>query len=523
MTGVPRARARGRNRALLAIGILAAWSVGAGMLVRREYFRGHAALLAEAALRLAPGGWFYIVERDGRQIGFGSTSIDTTSTAFEVVDYVIADQPGSGRDASDVRASTRTVITLSRALALRTFDVQIDSADAPRNITGIAEGDSIIHAVLRTPGQPVDSQRIAVNGPVLLPTMIPVVALLTKEPKVGRRMTISSFDPATMTARDVRVRFEAESLFTLVDSAKFDEAQQLFVPALLDTVRAWKLVPESGADSAGFSWVDAQGRIVSATEPGGITIRRIAYEIAFENWRRGRGILEGSVIAAGVLPVRSGPSTVRVRLTGVSLGGFDLQGGRQQLDGDTLTIEREAAGVLDAGWSMRGNRGREFNERFGPLMGAEPLLQVNDREVVRLAVRIAGADRDPRVVAEKINRWVHDSLEKAVTANVPNASQVLRARRGDSGEHAQLFAALARASGIPTRIATGLVFVDGKFHYHAWPEIWLRDWVAVDPTLGQFPADAAHVRFVQGRVMRQGELLRLVGNLRLEVLLPDAR
>src|SRR2546430_8966554 len=45
---------------------------------------------------------------------------------------------------------------------------------------------------------------------------------------------------------------------------------------------------------------------------------------------------------------------------------------------------------------------------------------------------------------------------------------------------------------------SGLVYLDGRFYYHAWPEVWLRDWVAVDPTLDQFPADATHLRFVVG-------------------------
>jgi hypothetical protein len=40
----------------------------------------------------------------------------------------------------------------------------------------------------------------------------------------------------------------------------------------------------------------------------------------------------------------------------------------------------------------------------------------------------------------------------------------------------------------------------------------------VDPTLGQFPADAAHVRFVVGGLARQVELLAILGRLRLEVL-----
>jgi transglutaminase-like putative cysteine protease len=154
--------------------------------------------------------------------------------------------------------------------------------------------------------------------------------------------------------------------------------------------------------------------------------------------------------------------------------------------------------------------------------GAEPLLQSKDPRIIRVALRIRGRDRDPRVVAEKINTWVHDSIRGRVTFGVPNALEVLRTRTGDCNEHTQLFVALARAIGLPARIASGLAYVDGKFYYHAWPEVLLGDWVPVDPTFGQFPADAAHIRFVIGGLPRQTELLRLIGNLQIDVLSVNA-
>ncbi|MBP7550762.1 MAG: transglutaminase domain-containing protein [Gemmatimonadaceae bacterium] len=520
-----------------AVLILGAWLVGVGLLVRREFFRESAAILAEAALRLGPSTSFYLVEQDGRQIGYASTTIDTSLTQFEVTDFFTADLPVAGQE---FRASARSVITLSRSLVLQTFDVSIESAVAPMSIVGRAEGDTGVAFVMNVPGQPADTQRLAVRGPILLPTMIPAVAVLVRDPEVGKTVTIASFDPATMAAKDLTLRFAAESLFTLVDSAKFDSTSMRFVSALTDTVRAWKLEP---TDGAGFSgWVDAQGRVVESTQPGGIVLKRIAYEIAFENWRRDRiargtqsapapgaasgtgrtvgDILEGTAIAAGALPGRDGPTRLRVRLSGTSLDGFDLQGGRQRREGNELTITREGADVLAADWTLAG-RQAGFRQRFAAELASEPLLQANDPAIVALALRIAGNERDPRVVAERINRWVHDSLAKEITLSIPNAVQVLRSRRGDCNEHTQLFTALARAVGIPTRIATGLAYVNGKFYYHAWPEIRLRDWVAVDPTFGQFPADAAHLRFVRGGLTRQGELLRLVGTLRIEVL--DAR
>ena len=125
---------------------------------------------------------------------------------------------------------------------------------------------------------------------------------------------------------------------------------------------------------------------------------------------------------------------------------------------------------------------------------------------------------DPRVVAERLNRWVHDSLQKRISFTLPNALRVLEQRRGDCNEHTQLYLALARSVGLPARGAAGLALVGDKFYYHAWPEVFLGDWVAVDPTFGQFPADAAHIRLVTGGVNRYGELLRVIGRLEIEVI-----
>jgi transglutaminase-like putative cysteine protease len=80
--------------------------------------------------------------------------------------------------------------------------------------------------------------------------------------------------------------------------------------------------------------------------------------------------------------------------------------------------------------------------------------------------------------------------------------------------------ALARSLGLPARAVAGLVYLDGSFFYHAWPEVWLGDWVAVDPTFGQTPADATHLRFTTGSLAQQVEIARLIGALSIEVVPP---
>jgi transglutaminase-like putative cysteine protease len=255
-------------------------------------------------------------------------------------------------------------------------------------------------------------------------------------------------------------------------------------------------------------------------------LRRMPYELAFSNWRADaaravvtsdRDILETTAIAANKRMTKR-VDALRVRLSNVDLSGYDLAGQRQQLTGDTLTIPAETPTVMVARYKlpMGGRILEPANTR------PEPLIQSGNPDIQRLAKGLMGADRDPRVVAGRINTWVHDSIKSRVTFGVPNALEVLRTRTGDCNEHTQLFVALARAIGLPARIAAGLAYVDGKFYYHAWPEVLLGDWVAVDPTFGQFPADAAHIRFVIGGLPRQTELLRLMGNLQIDVLSVNA-
>jgi transglutaminase-like putative cysteine protease len=203
-----------------------------------------------------------------------------------------------------------------------------------------------------------------------------------------------------------------------------------------------------------------------------------------------------------------------VRLLNVDLTGFDLDGGRQTLRGDTLLIRRDRIAARSAGYSLPYRAGGDPAEQ----LAATPLVQADDARIVATARRIAAGSTAPAEVAERLNEWVYRSLRKEITPSIPSAVQVLESMEGDCNEHPVLYVALARALGLPTRKAVGVVHLDGRFFYHAWPEVWLDDWVAVDPTLGQFPADPAHVRFLVGGLARQVELIRLIGRLELDII-----
>lgn len=513
------------RRGLLALGVLALWLGGLGVLVRRELFRPHAEQLTEAGLRVTPGASFFAVLQRGAQIGFASTTVDTADAGITVSDYLVADLPIGG---TLHRASVRTTVRLSRALRVNSFSADVEAGLAPIRASGRVFGDTLLEYIVRgVAGQPADTQRVRLTAPILLPTLVPLAVVLGERPKVGRAYPLSLFDPLTMAPRDVRVRVQAESLFVLQDSSVFDVATRRWHGVTPDTIRAWRLVTESAAPSTTdfAGWVDEQGRVIVAQQILGLTMERRPYEVAFENWKadaaaRGsavtadRDIFETTAISAGKL-MRKNLEQLRVRLSGTSLEGFDVKGYRQRLTGDTLTITREDPSALVAGYALPDGAKQTVMSVF---LDEEPRLETHSAAIVALAERLRANERDPRIVAERINRWVYDSLTQEITLGFPSALATLRARRGDCNEHAQLYVALARAAGVPARIAAGLAYVDGKFYYHAWPEVWLERWVAVDPTFGQFPADASHLRFTIGGVSKQADLVRLMGALAIDVV-----
>lgn len=515
------------KRATIAIGIVALWVAGLGVLVQRELFRPHIEQLQEAGMRVTPSATFYAVLQRGEQIGFASSTVDTTDGGITQDDYLVADLPIAGKLH---RASARTSVRMSRALRLRSFSLDVDAGLAPIKASGTVVGDTLLLlAVKGAAGQPTDTQRVKLTGPVLLPTLLPIAVALGPRPRAGATYTLPVFDPASMTPRDMQIRIEAESVFVLQDSSVFDQGTRRWLGARPDTVRAWKVsTPATGTTggASGFNgWVDEQGRVVVVNQLLGLTLERRPYEVAYENWKadalkRGtqvtadEDIYETTAISANKR-LRKNLTELSVRLSGVELEGFEVKGYRQRLRGDTLTITREGKAALTAAYRLP-NGGRATV--MSVFLDAEPLLESGNPEIRALALRLRGAERDPRVVAERINRWVYDSLRKEITVGVPSALATLRTRVGDCNEHTQLYVALARAGGIPARVAAGLAYLDGKFYYHAWPEVWLERWVAVDPTFGQFPADASHLRFTIGGLGRQAELLRLMGALQVDVL-----
>lgn len=492
-----------------------------GWHVRREYFKPEATRLAEGARSLAPGTYFYTVRMGGHAIGHAQTRLDTIPTGFVFSDLVVLDVP-----ALDTlhRAVAQTRIELSPSLQLQNFDFALDSEIGKFIVRGLVHADSTLELNVNSGGE-VQRISIDVDPGVLLDAAVPIRLAAGNNLQVGRSFRTRIFNPSAMSEQDVELRIAAHDTLIVPDSAFWSATDSIWRISRYDTIPVWQVEQTMGGITVS-NWVDEDGQLVKAESDLGYSLERTAYELAEQAWRKGRqdgslasgygAVIERTAIAANAdLSRIAEAAQLRVQLSGVSLAGFDLSGGRQDLRGDTLIIRREPASSLTATYRLPYRAGGEIAQE----LASEPLIQANDPAIVRTAREIAAGSADPALVAKRLNDWVFRELKKDITLSVPSAVQVLAARQGDCNEHTVLYVALARALGLPARTAVGLVHVRGRFYYHAWPEVWLgNQWVAVDPTLGQYPADASHLRFIVGGLARQVELIRLIGRLQIDVL-----
>jgi transglutaminase-like putative cysteine protease len=508
-------------RTVVGTGILVAWAGVIGLHVRREYFKTSTVLLTEGARSLAPGRYWYAVRMNDATIGMGSSGLDTVAGGFRFDDDLTLDVPALGKTH---RSRAITDITLASDLSLRSFNFNLTSEIGNFIVSGKAGADSTISLVMDAGGAKQTASIKADRG-LLLDAAIPLRLAAARAFAVGKEFTVRVFDPSAMDTRDVTMKVTARDTLVVPDSAVRTGANGRWVASRNARIPAWKLEQRFGGVVV-TTWVDDDGQIVRATSPLGFTIERTYFELARQEWNEGRAkngalaegygaLIQGTAISSNVdISKVPDQDQLRVLLGGVDLAGFDLEGGRQRLSGDTLTIMREKA-LPSPGYSLPYS-GRDSAIRAE--LEASPLIQVSDPAIVAASRSIVGSSTDPVEVSRRLTTWVYETLDKQITLSVPSARQVLDAKQGDCNEHTVLYVALARAAGLPARTAVGLVYLRGHFYYHAWPEVWLGQWVAVDPTLGQYPADASHLRFVIGGLARQVELIRLIGRLKLEVL-----
>jgi len=478
-------------RRILPIAVVGFWLIMLGLLAQRTWHTMPAEPVAadnpEPALR---DEWMSVYH-DGQKIGYSHYRLSKEGESF-----AFGEESLLKLTVLQTQQTVRTRVDGHTAGDFSLRDVEFDLSSGAGNLRATAVVEASGLRLTLHIGSEVTEQVLPLSGPLYLPSTLR--GLLTPAALwAGNRMDVLVFDP---------VSFSNDRMSLTVE-------QQEALPGGGGTP-AWR-VREEFHNVTTTAWMDANGAVLREEGPMGLVLTRATAEQALNSdWANFTAL---DLVASAAVPVarpigdaRSRRS-LRVRVSGIPVEQVPTDD-EQVRRGYEVTITRPALDQL-ASYQLPYSE-----DDHGEDLKATTFLQTEDPRIKAAARAAVGDERDALRAAVRINDWVYGTLRKVPTISIPNALQVLDMGQGDCNEHAVLFAAVARAAGIPARMIAGAVYIDGAFLYHAWCEIWLGRWVSIDPALHQFPADATHIKFVVGGPDEQLAMIGIIGRLGLDVL-----
>ncbi len=136
-----------------------------------------------------------------------------------------------------------------------------------------------------------------------------------------------------------------------------------------------------------------------------------------------------------------------------------------------------------------GAKGTYAKEHLEP----NALIESKNADIVKIATGIEGPN-----LPEALTKWVAENMKMDAGIVMAPASELIRDRKATCMGYATLLAALARARGIPSRIAMGYVYYGGIWGGHAWTEMWVDgQWLPYDAAV-YAPGVASATRLAAG-------------------------
>jgi hypothetical protein len=486
---------------LLQGGILLFWIVMMGCLVQKSVFepRELPAVpgLAKETMKAGENWWEIHLQKE--KIGIGSTVRKAQGDKFTVQEQLwmkmtVMGQPQNAEQTLDYQIDQNLVLE-SFQYALRSGPVEMRIAGRLRNDPG--GSGKILSLIIHSAGREEKQElRLAETPHIIGQTRLQFVSQGLER---GRKYRISAFDPSSFSVAEMIAEVEGEERLRVGGEE-----------------RALLRVREEFRGIQVRSWIDRDGEVWREESPLGMVLLRTDKETAIhKNWRAGTGLDVTELSAVPADREIASPRTLdylKVRLHSAALTDVTLAGDRQSWNGDVLVVRKEDFPPKTP--ASPGPSRQAMQEYLRPTA----LIQSQDPEIQRTAAEIVGDAKDPAEKVRRITAWVFKAIDKKPVFSIPSAVEVLRQKVGDCNEHAVLFTALARAAGVPAQMLVGIMYLNGKFYYHAWVRAYLGSWVTVDPTLNQIPADATHICLIEGDLDRQLEVIKFIGRLRIEIL-----
>jgi len=346
-------------------------------------------------------------------------------------------------------------------------------------------------------GNNVVRDQVVLEGPPRLSTSRRSY-LLSQDIGEGEKLKIPWFDPFSLTGKESVIEYKGKEKVLINDRVyNLHRFTENFGGARLN------------------SWLDDDGLVIKEESPAGfVFIKEPEFKAkSMVTSEEGRSDLLASVAVevTGEMFDLATKTDARYRIELPEEIEFALDSGRQSFDDQILRVVKEDLSSLDSEPGICA----EAQEQ----LLASPYIQAGAPEIIEQSQALTRDQTDDLEKVKRLAEWVYTNLEKRPVIGIPDALSTLKAGIGDCNEHASLFAALSRAAGIPTTIAVGVVYHKQAFYYHAWNEVCVGgQWISLDTTTNQLPADLSHLKFIEGELQEQIKIGALINNLQIEPL-----
>jgi hypothetical protein len=461
-------------------------------LFHRILYRPKALELSTVNLPHAKETWMNIFQNN-RKIGFSYSSLTAENQGYLLQETVLMRINTMGM-VQNIQLKTRG--RLKDDFSLADFDFNINSGRFSFHVDGTLTG-KVLTINSASAGSKRRMEIRLKNKPFLLAGITSAIA--AAEFEAGDKYAFDIFDPATMGQTPVIVDVMGQEHITIAGSQK----------------SATRIALKFKGTSQ-IAWIDESGDVLQEKGLLGIRLVKTTRQDALE----GLGI-EASADLTELASVASNVSlenpeqlaSLKYEISGVAHKRIRLDGGRQVFKENILAIHRESlTGLPDY---MDPEELQAFEKIY---LQPSAFIQADHQDIQILAQKIVTNKNTSLEKVRALVDWVHSNIEKRPVLSLPDALSTLENRVGDCNEHAVLFAALSRAAGIPCRLEAGLVYLKGRFYYHAWNLVYLGRWITVDALFNQVPADVSHIRLVTGSPRQQLDLIGLIGKINLKVL-----
>ena len=507
----PISRRAGR---LASAVVLVAWVVTLGVLLARAYVEARSMNLATGLARYGTAAEWRGVYYRGEKIGFSVSQTTATRDGFEVREDARLQMSLFG---ATTPAAVTTVAHVDDTFTLHAFEFSLDPGTGPVQVTGTVNGRHVSLAI-KTAGGTQTEERDLDQPPALslnLPRRMAAAGF-----KPGTEQHFDVFDPATLRNEPVTVAVGKREIVQLTSTLPTRIGSRQIYRPTRTSIPAFRLdMTLAGLHTT--SWVTDTGEVIKEESPLGFSSVRESPEDARRLSGRGSAgaaLIENSAVVPRWTTKKRVDDArdvrrVRIRVVGLSIDSSDMHDVGESLQDGILE-------VVDP----RSLPPRKAPADLADYLHPEPLLESDDPAIRAEAEKAVAGVTGARARAERLTRAVNAMLDKKATIGLPSAREVLRTKVGDCNEHTALYVAMARAIGLPARVAVGLAYTQGAFFYHAWPEVYVDEgngrglWLPVDPTFNEFPADAMHVRLLRGGLDKQAAILPLIGTLKMNIL-----